>query len=415
MQFDQITTYFLPLHLKSDKSHPQYQEFRSIVTAAIVAVPLVLLFPALIYFLHKPIEGYLINGGLIIFTLFSIKYFGHYRIPMTLTAFVTYFIIYDWIRSSGFIFSVNTSVMHMYLAGAIWADRKYGVYTIFTNLLLFGFIYYQTLEAGFVPQVQTVMGDPVYPLMMHCLITVFFGGFLAYLQLDQERDRVKIKALQDQKINILDEIVKKRTEQLNTMRETIATDFHDETGNTLSAITRQATLLKTKLIRDHEVMPVVENIITNSNNLYAASKDFLWNLNHNSDDPIELFQYLTGYGQVYYNQFDMAFSSRLERCEQPQLEPMAALNIIYIFKEAMTNVIKHADAREVLFEMICYPDKIIYALQDDGSWKPADQTQAHYGLSNMERRSRKNRFDFQLIKLVTGTRVEVVVRANTLT
>jgi len=414
MLINQIIDYFLPVHIRNDKSHPQYQELRVIVSASVVAVPLVLLFPVLVYFLNKPIEGYLINGGLIIITLFSIKYYAHYRGPMTVTALVTYFIVYDWIRDSGLIYSVNTGVMHMYLAGAIWADRKYGAYAILTNLLLFGFIYYQTLQTGSAPQLKASLGDPLYPLVIHSLITVFFGGFLAYLQIDQERDRLKIKTLQDQKISVLDEAVKKRTEQLNTMRETIATDFHDETGNTLSAITRQAILLKSHLQDNHEVKPVVENIIRNSNSLYAASKDFLWNLNHNSDDPNELFQYLTGYGQVYYNQFDMAFSSRSERCGQQQLEPMASLNIIYIFKEAMTNVIKHAEAKEVLLEMICHPHEIVFSLQDDGRWKAADQAQPHYGLSNMERRSQKNRFGFQLSKLDTGTRVEIIVPVNTL-
>ncbi|MEJ2883499.1 sensor histidine kinase [Pedobacter sp. GR22-6] len=311
---------------------------------------------------------------------------------------------------------MNTSILHMYLAGAIWADRKYGTYAIFSNLLMFGFIYYQTLHAPGLGGLKAELGDPLYPLVMHCLISVFFGGFLAYLQLDQDRDRNKIKALQDQKISMLDEAVKKRTEQLNTMRETIATDFHDETGNTLSAITRQAILLQQKLKGHREVNPIVESIIRNSKNLYAASKDFLWNLNHNSDDPQELFEYLTGYGQVYYNQFDMPFSSRAEECrDQQQLEPMAALNIIYIFKEAMTNVIKHAEAREVRLEMTCTDGSITYALEDDGTWKAVSPGQPHYGLGNMERRSQKNRFEFKLVPLERGTRIELRVPLSPLT
>ena len=210
---------------------------------------------------------------------------------MTLMSFITYFIIYDLIKNSGFIYSSNTSILHMYLLAAIWADKRYGWYSIFSNLLLFSYIYYQTFHypppAGF----NTILGSPVYAFGMHCLITVFFGGFLSFEQYDQDRSRRKIRDLQDQRISLLDEAVLKRTEQLNTFRQAMATDFHDQTGNMLSAITRQASLLK---LKDSEVLPLVESIIANSNELYDSSKDFLWNLNHNSDNPIEVFNYLTG-------------------------------------------------------------------------------------------------------------------------
>ncbi|RYE24916.1 MAG: methyl-accepting chemotaxis protein, partial [Sphingobacteriaceae bacterium] len=140
--------------------------------------------------------------------------------------------------------------------------------------------------------------------------------------------------------NNMTESLRQRTEQLNSMRETIAADFHDQTGNMLSAITRQASLLKVKLERTNEVQPVLESIIKNSNSLQASSKDFLWQLNHNSDDPTGLFDYLTSYGQMYYNQFDIAFSSAAEEFRQMQFDPSAALNITFILKEAMTNVVK---------------------------------------------------------------------------
>ncbi|QJD97014.1 hypothetical protein HH214_14620 [Mucilaginibacter robiniae] len=409
MHFDKVVDYFLPAGIRHNNIHPQYNELRIVVSSVIVGAPLMLLFPILIFFLHKPVAGYLINEGMLIITLFSVKLWGHYRIPMSITAFVTYFIIYDWIKDSGLIYSVNSSILHMYLLAAIWSDKKYGWWSIFTNLFMFAFIYYQTLHTNFEFTVHPALGGPLYPLIVNCLITVFFGGFLAYLQLDQERDRVKIKTLQDQKITLLDEAVKKRTEQLNTMRESMATDFHDETGNMLSAITRQASLLKLKLSSENKVLPIVDSIIKNSNRLYASSKDFLWHLNHNSDDPQELFDYLTAYGQLYYNQFDVAFSSKGDESRLKQFAPSAALNVIFIFKEAMTNVIKHSGASEVKLFMTCQIQHITYILEDNGSWKDADNEREHYGLTNMERRCKKNAFGFTLSKQPTRTRIEINV------
>lgn len=206
-------------------------------------------------------------------------------------------------------------------------------------------------------------------------------GIIIYNFRRHARARQRIKQLQDHKIFQLDEAVKRRTEQLGSMRQTIATDFHDQTGNMLAAITRQAASLELKLLHEPEVLPLVRSIIHNSNDLYASSKDFLWNLNHDSDDPLVLFQYLSGYGQRYYNQFDISFSSVIKGEELPhmKLHTLAGLNLIYIFKEAMSNVIKHSGADEVSIELIWETSQVTYALQDNGNWKKADTSTEHYG------------------------------------
>jgi len=405
--FDRLVNFLMPAAMRGNINHPQYHEFRVVVSTCLIGLVLLLLFPIPLYYLGKSVVGYFVNGALVIVTLVCIRYLSHYRIPMSTTALVTYFLIYGWIMDAGQIYSSNVSLLHMYLLCAIWADKRYGWWAIFSNLIVIYIIYHNTQLIGH------SQGDALYALIMHCLITVFFGGFLAYLQLDQERDRVKIKALQDRKITLLDEAVKQRTEQLNTMREAIATDFHDETGNMLSAITRQATLLKQKFADINEAQPIVLSIINNSNRLYAASKDFLWHLNNDSDDPKELFDYLTAYGQQYYNQFDIAFSSAADNCLPVHLAQTAAINIIYIFKEAMTNVVKHAGAGEVLFEMRCNATEISYRISDNGSWTQPDKKEPHYGLNNMEKRCAKNGFNFGLIKNAQGTAITVTLPAIT--
>jgi signal transduction histidine kinase len=414
MTFDTAVHYFMPRGIRDDKDHPEYAQLRLIVSSTLIALPLMLLFPIWVHYMGKPVGGYLLNDFLNLIVLVSVRFWGHYQVPMRISALACYWIMYDWIRDSGGIYSTNIIITHMYLLMCIWVDKKYGWWAIFGNLAFFGFIYYQTLHAALPVPVGAVLGNPLYTFGMNVLITLFFGGFLAYQQHDQERNRVKLRALQEQKISLLDQVVKQRTEQLNTMRESMATDFHDETGNMLSAITRQAALLQSKLHREHEMQPVVDSIIRNSNGLYASSKDFLWHLNHNSDDPNELSDYLTGYGQHYYNQFDIAFSSQAQPGCLMQFEPSVALNIIFIFKEAMTNVVKHAGANEVKLKMWTIPGHIVYWLADNGSWKEADQNIDHYGLSNMEKRCRKNNFGFALHKLSGGTAVEITVPVSNL-
>lgn len=394
--FYRLVTFFLPQQLRNNPANSSYQELRMMLGTILIGLPLMSIFPVVIYFLGMPIIGFLINLVLLLTTLACIKYFGHYRIPLSITALVTYYIIYGWIAKSGLIYSPNLAILHMYLLAAIWADKKYGWYAIFSNLLFFYVVYQNTINAQLPFDYYQRTGGPLYALSINALITVFFGGFLYYLQSDQERNRIHINNLQTKRITLLDELVKKRTEELDQMREAIATDFHDETGNMLSAITRQASLLQMRLAPDHISQPIVANIIANSDKLYASSKDFLWHLSHESDDPQELFNYLTAYGQGFYNQFGIAFSSKAVYSSSSQLAPSAAINLIYIFKEAMNNVIKHAEAREVLFELDELNGQFIFALLDDGKWKEMDLNTRHYGLANIERRCKKNNFGFKV-------------------
>jgi signal transduction histidine kinase len=414
MTFEQAIYYLMPVTIRDDKTHPQYQELRVLVSTSLIAFPLMLLFPIFVHYMGKPIAGYVVNDLLNLIILITIRFWGHYRIPMVISALSCYWIMYGLVADSGLIYSPNVAILYMYLLITIWVNKKWGWLAILGNLGLLGFLYYRAVHAGLPAPVGSVLGGPLYALGMNALITIFLGGFLAYLQADQEKNRLQLKALQEQKINVLDEAVKKRTEQLNSMRENIATDFHDQTGNMLSAITRQATLLKLKVTGQQELEPLAESIIRNSNSLYAGSKDFLWHLNHNSDDPNELFHYLTGYGQLFYNQFDIAFSAEAETCAQMQFEPSAALNIILIFKEAMTNVVKHSGAGEVTLKMWPVSGNVVYWLADNGSWKEADETTSHYGISNIERRCQKNGFSFTLYKQPGGTAVEITVPVHNL-
>lgn len=245
------------------------------------------------------------------------------------------------------------------------------------------------------------------------LLLIIFG-IIVYNFRRHANARQRIKELQDHKILQLDDAVKRRTEQLSSMRQTIATDFHDQTGNMLAAIARQAATLEIKLLHQPEYLTAVRSIITNSNELYASSKDFLWNLNHESDDPLVLLQYLSGYGQRFYNQFDISFSSSVigEPQSHLQLHPLAGLNLIYIFKEGMSNVVKHSGADEVSMEMHWEDARVVYSLHDNGIWKEADPSVEHYGLSNMERRCQQSGFSYDLKHGESGTHIAIGLPLN---
>ena len=325
---------------------------------------------------------------------------------MFLMGMITYVIYYPYIANSGGIYSPMIGFLYVYLVAAYWGHPKTGAYFTGLNILILYLLYLKTPLDLALP---VVAGNRLSAFIIHAAGMTILGSLLWMVQKRQDEAREETKQLQNHRIEFLDIEIARRTEQLNSMRQSLATDFHDETGNLLSAITRQATLLKLRLKPDDPTFSMAESIIRNSNELYASGRHFLWNLNHESDNPQVLFQYLTSFGQSLYNQFDISFSAQSADCSSSKIDPFASLSLIFIFKEAMNNVIRHSGASEVTFKMANYKDSIEFSLSDNGSWKQPDVKADHYGLQNMQRRSEKHQLKFNMNPGPAGTRIEVAV------
>lgn len=413
---ERIIEYFLPVHLHN-KLHPDYEQFRNVVIGAIlVAVLLASLSIFLLFFTRLTIEYYLVacSVTLCLVTLYSIKLRGTYYGPVILILALSYFNnIHGSVRTGG-IYSPNVSILYVPLLISFWVlGIRAGLWmaagTIAALIFIYNFI--DIFHAG-EPQGMPFREKGLYALILHICITVFMTAFLYMVLRMYNKARRMIKKQQLIKIKMLDKEIAERTHQLSTMRQNLARDFHDETGNMLSAITRQAGVLRLRLEKNEAVMPLVDNILLNSKKLYDSSKDFLWSINHDSDDPREVFSYLTSFGQFFYNQFDIAFSVKgLDALDRPlpQLPTFSGRQIIFIFKEAMTNAARHSSAEEVELEMIPQSDFIRFILTDNGSWKKPDEENMHHGLSNMEKRCTANNFNLHVTEDIKGTQIQVDV------
>jgi signal transduction histidine kinase len=415
MLLDTLITFFLPASLRHDKMHPRYSEFYTVASTCVFGMVVLAGGVAVMHYVHLSPLGFCINAALGFSVLLSLRLFGHYRLPMSLTALGALFIVYEFIRPTGMIFSINVNLLYLYLVFALLADKQWGGLAIFSCLGLLGYVYAHTPVGPAAPSSASLTANPLYALALHGFTLAFLGGTMAYGQYTEGQNQRKIQGLQQQRISLLDEAVQQRTDQLNSMRQAMAADFHDETGNVLAAITRQAALLELLLAHQPEVLPILQAISDNSNRLYASSKDFLWDLHHESDNPEVLFQYLTAYGQQYYNQFDIAFSAEASSLPAVpgQLPALASLNLIYIFKEAMGNVIKHAGASEVTLALVQTAHEVTYVLQDNGRWAEPDASVTHYGLQNMRQRCHKHGFRLGLLTAANGTRIEVSAPVQT--
>lgn len=415
---EKIYNYFIPEALRN-KNLPIYDQLCTVVIGYLVAGTLLLILSGVLMIYSPLAKYYYIVCAICILTLVYIKFTGHYMLPLILTMISGYVVTSSNCLQSGGILSIQVSAFYLLLLTGFWADRRVGKVMILVNLLVI-FLLYQYSHYGAIKgtgeiEITYAPKSLEIALIYHSSITLFFGIFFWMVYQQYDEAKMKVRTQQRQQIHTLNQAVKQRSQQLLTMRQSLARDFHDETGNILSAITRQASVLKLKLTNGNENKPLIDNIIINSERLYASSRDFLWSINHNSDDPMELFAHLTDFGQQFYNQFDIAFSVQSlgkNGNRTVQIAPFIARHVIYIFKEAMTNTAKHSGAKEVILEILLFEKHMSLSLTDNGKWKNADLATSHSGINNMKKRSLENGMKFNIYPSTKGTRIQLEVQLH---
>lgn len=306
---------------------------------------------------------------------------------------------------------MHLSILYVLMLTGFLAGRNVGHLMIPVNIGFLILINHYTKEFSNYANSFNLFDNKAYALSFHSCLTILLGGIFSFIQKSYEKSKKRNRKQQLTEITLLNEMVKERTQELQYMKQNFASYFHDETGNRLAAISQQASVLRMKLNDKHPLLPVIENIYNNCEQLYSSSKDLLWSINNDSHSPIALFSHLTAYGQYYFNQFEIAFSSRLmdeKYYRSLRVTPLAAKDLIYIFKEAMTNTARYSGAQNVTLEMAAGKNHIRITLRDNGVWKKADPGAPHSGLRDIERRSRKNNFGLT-ITTEPGTAIEINV------
>ncbi|CAL2094901.1 Two component regulator with propeller domain [Tenacibaculum sp. 190524A02b] len=180
----------------------------------------------------------------------------------------------------------------------------------------------------------------------------------------------------------------KRT--LTTVRKNLAQDFHDELGNKLASITMLTNLLLVKNPEKNDTYLKLEKIKEDSNYLYSGMRDFVWSLNNNSDSLDEVLIYLSEFGKNLFNNTDIHFHVASEQPQKDTILPYYwSKQLIFIFKEAMTNALKHSKATEVTFLFSIINKELLISLSDNGVGFNIEEIQRQNGILNMKNRAKK--------------------------
>jgi two-component system sensor histidine kinase DesK len=149
------------------------------------------------------------------------------------------------------------------------------------------------------------------------------------------------------------------------MRERIACDLHDEIGANVSSMAHTAELLAESIGNPSPSQTRLLGNLTESARLtYRETKHFIRFIEgeHLSQDIAGLF---TQTADQILGTIPRAFSLENTRSFNA-LDPMTKWNLLLFYKEALNNIIKHADASEVTITAYRQDKQLMLKVADNG-------------------------------------------------
>jgi signal transduction histidine kinase/ligand-binding sensor domain-containing protein len=276
-----------------------------------------------------------------------------------------------------------------------------------------GFARYANLSPGkYIFMVRASNSDgilnPVYKTLQLMIATPFFMTVWFYLLL-----AIAVAA-------ILVALYRYRIAQivrLQSVRNRIARDLHDDVGSALGSISYFSQLAKRmNTTNDPELHKLLERIEQLSRNTVENMSDIVWAVNPENDSIAKLVLRMKNFAGDMLHAKNIAFSFETENLnQQEKLSIEARKNIFLIYKEAIYNIAKYSDCTLVKLEIIKTDGQLKLMIEDNGKGFDCGHVHAYNGngLVNMKKRAEELHGKFLIdSKEGRGTRIVVEVRGE---
>jgi signal transduction histidine kinase len=172
-------------------------------------------------------------------------------------------------------------------------------------------------------------------------------------------------------------------------------------------------MIKIQVVKENnEAHKLLELISQNSNRLYHGTKDFIWSINPGKDNLFEIAIRIKDYADelFYGTKTIFELEGLTEELKQIRQLPTAGRNITMIFKESLSNTLKHAKANKVKLTIKHNAENIYVILEDNGIGFEMKDYKNSFGISNIHQRASRLAAQIEISSVInSGTKIVLVI------
>lgn len=190
-----------------------------------------------------------------------------------------------------------------------------------------------------------------------------------------------------------------QAQKMERLRTRIAADLHDDIGSMLSSISMYCEAIKKQV---KEKMPQLEIVLEkmggNSRKMVSNMSDIVWAVNAGNDEGKKLLERMEAFAtdacSVTGSKLHFSYNSELNAMIFP-LEYRK--NIYLIFKEALNNALKYAEAGDIYVSVNRKGTHVNLVVQDNGKGFDTATEYTGNGLRNLQFRAREIHGNLKII------------------
>ena len=205
--------------------------------------------------------------------------------------------------------------------------------------------------------------------------------------------------------------------KVESMRNQIAGDLHDEVGSTLGSIAIFTKVLRRNFEKSApEALPVLDRISVSSQETIDNLRDTVWAINPINDDAAQLIEKMRSFAYQILTakeikvEFVNEFDGRPHLVKNLKIGMQTRRNVYLMFKEAVHNIVKHSECKSVNITLAKHKEGLILTVKDDGKGFDTTEKYQGNGLNNFHKRAEESFITLKISSTVgKGTLIEMLV------
>lgn len=175
---------------------------------------------------------------------------------------------------------------------------------------------------------------------------------------------------------------------MERLRTKISSDLHDDVGSLLSGLAMQTELMEMNASESDKFK--LQKIAGISRNAISQMRDLVWSIDSRRETVKDLIERMQELAEELVLPKNISFHIDSASVKHPnrKLSAQTKQHIFMIYKEAITNIIRHSDASSVTITILSNAHNTDIIIKDNGQIKKPHKSTG-FGLANMVMRAEK--------------------------